>query len=233
MSSTRKIFVSYKYKDFDVSPVSGNVPGEDTDYRYTPRHYVDKIIDLVCDDNIYKGEKSDEDASHLSDSSIKSKLKDKLFDSTVTIVLLSPNMRDKSKPQKNQWIPQEIAYSLRTQSRTKTNGNKYVSNTNGILAVALPDSNGSYNYVVQRMHCGVDSWYTGSLFDVIKSNMFNRVKVNKEWCSSCFNYHHIGADHSYIHPVRWCEFIENYQVYIDHSVDLMNKEEEFNLTKKI
>ena len=155
MSDSRKIFVSYKYKDLDVFPehVSEYIPGEDTGYSYTPRHYVDKIIDAIGSEHIYKGEKSDDDASHLSDSTIDSLLKTKIFDSSVTLVLLSPNMRDNSLPENEQWIPNEISYSLRAQQRGER-----VSATNGLLLVALPDSNGSYDHAVVERPCGVRGW---------------------------------------------------------------------------
>ena len=232
MSQSRKVFVSYKYKDTDVYPVDGYYPGEDTGFMYTPRHYVDKIIESVGVDNIYKGEKSDDDASHLSDSSIASRLKDKLFDSSITVVLLSPNMWDKSKPQKEQWIPQEILYSLRTQSRNNSTGKKRISNTNGFLAIALPDLAGSYNYAVQHKECGVRSWSTGSFFNIIQDNMFNLKNDNKVPCADCYGDHHHGEDHSYIHPVRWHDFIDNHQFYIDYAAHLMDRKEEFDITKK-
>lgn len=54
---------------------------------------------------IYKGEESDEDISNWSDDEIWEHLKGKIFDSTITIVLISPNMREAKKWQKSQWIP--------------------------------------------------------------------------------------------------------------------------------
>jgi len=233
MNNSRKIFVSYKYKDADVcsDAVSEYTPTSDTNFYHTPRHYVDKIIEVIGFDNIYKGEKSDDDASHLSEEGIKSRLKDKLFDSSITIVLLSPNMLERTKPEKEQWIPQEISYSLRTQTRTDTSGNKRVSNTNGILAVVLPDSNSSYDYAVQHKECGVRSWSTESFFNIIKKNMFNRKDANSEICQNCWSHHHKGGDHSYIHPVKWHDFITNHQYYIDHVAELMNQKEEFDITK--
>ena len=51
-------------------------------------------------------------------------------------------MVERFKPEKDQWIPWEISYSLRTKNRK---GN--YSNPNAVLAVILPDSSGAYNYV--------------------------------------------------------------------------------------
>ncbi len=222
----RKVFVSYKYKDWNVQPLAGYTPGLDTAFRHTPRHYVDKIIDTIGADHIYKGEMSGEDASHLTDDTIDSKLKEKIFDSSVTVVLISPNMKNLFEAEKDQWIPNEIAYSL----RNKTRGGR-TSTTNGIVVVALPDANGSYDHAVVHQACGVRSWQTGSFFKIIGDNMFNRNSKNHAYCNSCYGYHHNGNDHSYFHPVKWVDFIADPNVYIEHAVTLRDRQNEFNITK--
>lgn len=228
-NAARKVFVSYKYKDWNVSsaPVSEYTPGEDTGYLHTPRHYVDKIIQLIGEDHIYKGELSGEDASHLTDDTIDSRLKEKIFDSSVTIVLLSPNMWDKARHERDQWIPNEIAYALRYKRRGDV-----IRRPTGMLAVALPDMNGSYSHAVVHRECGVRSWQTASFFRLLRENMFNRKDKNQTLCQSCRGYHHHGDDHSYIHPVKWEDFIVNHSAYINHAAALREREEEFELIKR-
>lgn len=226
MLGKRKIFVSYKYKDVNVQQLPGVIPGPDTGYMVTPRHYVDIIIDLIGAEHVYKGEKSNEDASHLADLTIQSKLRDKLFDSSITIVLLSPNMLDRSTPQKEQWIPNEIYYSLLNKSRGERK-----SKTNALLLVALPDFLGNYDHAVIHKACGVTSWQTANFFHTIKSNMFNLKNQNTGNCDSCYSNHHYGGDHSYGHPVKWSDFVSNYNALIDHVLTLRKRINDFEIQK--
>ncbi len=105
----------------------------------TARNYVDEVEKLItAEDHVYKGEDDGESMSTLEDTNIGSKLGDKIFYSSVTIVLISKGMKDPFLPEKEQWMPWEISYSLREQSREGVR-----SKTNAILAVVLPDKNGS------------------------------------------------------------------------------------------
>lgn len=102
-----KIFVSYKYADSDVKNISGNSWPRDT-----VRTYVDKLAEYIKDtsDHVYKGEDDGEDLSQLSDSTIWEKLKERIYDSTLTIVMISKNMRESNQEDRDQWIPWEISW---------------------------------------------------------------------------------------------------------------------------
>lgn len=108
----RKTFITYKYSDV----VQGN---NDNNLR-------DRIIEKFGDDaKYYRGENGyTKDLSSYSASYIKEKLKDMIRDTSVTILILSPNMK------LSQWMNWELSYSL---SEITRNGR--ISHTNGVIAV--------------------------------------------------------------------------------------------------
>lgn len=81
----RRVFVSYKYADTNVR-VLKNVIGRQTKVR----DYVDILEEKIGKDNVYCGEHNDEDLSDKSEDYIWDHLKDKIFPTTVTVVLISP-----------------------------------------------------------------------------------------------------------------------------------------------
>jgi hypothetical protein len=226
---TRKIFVSYKYGDADVRslPPVGNglIPVLAT----TARNYVDVLADhLDANDHIYKGENDNESLAGFKDETIESKLRDKIFDTSITIVLISKNMQDTSMSEDDQWIPWEIAYSL----KEMTKGDR-TSKTNGMIAVVLPDRNGSYDYFVKPICQNCASWQNDSAFKIIGKNMFNRKQPKTIVCSNHPNSGavHTGYDHSYIYPVKWDEFIQYVNTYINLAAEISENVDDYEITK--
>lgn len=100
----RKVFVSYKF-----SEAAGTR---------------DKIITALSGDgSYYKGEKGYV-ALDYADSTMKQYLGSKIFDSTVTVVIISPNVNQ------SRWVEWEIRYSLEIHTR-----NDRTSGRNGIVCV--------------------------------------------------------------------------------------------------
>lgn len=148
----KKIFISYKYRDNNVKMLIGAMQPT------WPCDYVDYIKDnVLSEDDIYKGEESDEDISGWGDYRIWEHLKEKIYDSTITIVLISPNMKDEGRWQSSQWIPWEISYSLKETTRKDR-----TSHNNAILAVVLPDKSGKYDYYDEN-----------NLFPILRENIDN------------------------------------------------------------
>ena len=221
-----KIFTSYKFEDTSVHPLPGI-------YSTTVRDYVDLLQrHLDKHEHIDKGEDANEDLSHLSEERIAQLLYNRIYDSTITIVLISKNMKE-NKREKDQWIPREISYSLSEHSR----GGR-TSHTNAALAVVIPDENDSYEYFVQPtgcQYCNGITWKTSSLFEILKKNMFNRKSTNKTTCQGdvCGSDLHTGNDHSYIHPVKWNDFIRHLDMYLNHAVQINESIDDYDIKKEI
>ena len=224
----RKIFVSYKYADDQVANLDYNVNTTVRDYVTAFENYLDES------DHIYKGESDGEDLSQLSDDTIWEKLKDRIYDSSITIVFISPKMKESNVKDRDQWIPWEISYSLKETSRKNSNGDSVTSRTNAMLAVVLPDKNGDYSYYLENKHCcasGCVSHHLGRLFFILRKNKFNYCNGStseceereKVWSGPC----------SYIEAVRWDKFIKDVNYYIDKSVKWQENLEDYDITKEV
>lgn len=223
----RKIFVSYKYADDSVKTLG--------EYPTTVRDYVN-IFEKKVDSSthVYKGENDGEDLSQLSDDDIWEKLKDRIYDSSVTIVFISPKMKENDKRDRDQWIPWEISYSLKETSRRDKNGTSVTSKTNAMIAVVLPDENDDYSYYLKENSCCsskcVTHW-TNILFQILRDNKFNLKNPEFSDCDNGIVVWH--GDFSYIEAVKWCDFIENYNKYIDKAVERQDNLDDYDITKTI
>ncbi len=225
-----KIFISYKYADSNVRHISENYYNHDT-----VRTYVDKLESYIENsENIYKGESDNEDLSQSSEETIWSKLKDRIYDSTLTILMISAGMKEPNKKDRDQWIPWEISYSLKEISRKNKSGNYVNSASNAILAIVLPDKNGSYTYYIEDHNCCSTPCRTlknNTLFQIVRENMFN---VKKPDCRNCNSDRKIYyGECSYIISVKWDDFIGDPQKYIERAYKLQNSIEQYNVVKDI
>lgn len=227
----RKIFVSYKYSDkqvLDLNIYQQNLWGVSSKVETTARHYVDKLSEILeNDDHIYKGEDDGESLANFSDDHIASKLRDKIFDSTITIVFVSKGMKNIWLPESDQWMPWEISYSLKEITR-----NDRTSASNAIIAVVLPDQFGNYDYFITfDAICSCRSLNTAFLFEIMRCNMFNEKEPTKSICSNGSILYH--GDHSYIESVKWEDFKNSHNTYLNKVVAIMGNKENYNLTKNI
>ena len=228
-----KIFVSYKYADNNVY----NILGSGYWGNCTARDYVDEIERTLDEsDHIYKGESDGEDLSQLAEGTIWEKLRDRIYDSSITIVMLSKGMKENFKAEKYQWIPQEISYSLRESPRRNKNGDKVISHTNALLAVVLPDRSGDYSYFMETKNCCTNgcTFYNKQspyIFDIMRGNMFNQKKPD---CNTCDNYSTIyHGDYHYMLCVKWDDFIKDMDVYIEKALEIQAKGDEYDIEKSI
>lgn len=168
----RKVFVSYRYGDDNVQALSGKSIFDKT----TVRDYVDRLESNLGKTNVYKGEHDGEDLSHLSKPIIENKLKDRMYDSSVTIVMVSPGMKDACKPDEDQWIPWEISYSVKLSTR-----NGRTSQRNAILAVILPDRNGRYDYAT------ANNSVRDVMPDILRKNINDGYALKVNWDDFQYN----------------------------------------------
>ena len=221
-----KIFVSYKYHDSSVKKITNNPWQIDT-----VRDYVDALENYLTNtsEHIYKGESDDEDLSDLSEDTIWEKLKDRIYDSSLTIVLVSPQMRENRKD-KDQWIPWEISYSLKEVSRKNKSGNYVTSSSNAILAVVLPDKNDSYEYYIRDNRCCTETCRTlktDFLFDIMKDNMFNIKKANKKTCATSSVIYY--GESSYITSIKWKDFAADPEFYIEKAYKIQSAIDQYKI----
>jgi hypothetical protein len=231
----RKIFVSYKYGDSNVYPLA-SVTAQPFNallgaYRQTTvRHYVDELQSLLAhDDHINKGENDDESLAGFKDSTIESKLRNKIYDSSITLVLISPNMKESYISESEQWIPWEIAYSLKEHSR-----NGRTSQTNAMMAIVLPDRANSYSYFMTSNTCcipGCTDFKTGSLFKILQKNMFNRTTVTLMSCNYSKNIH--SGECSYIPAVRWYEFKNDISGNLERAIRINENIDNYKIAKTV
>ena len=191
-----KTFISYKYKE---SPIEDSA-----------RQLRDKIITkLGKDASYYQGETSDSpDMSDLATSTIKKKLTDMMYDTSVTIVIISPNMK------KSKWIDWEIEYCLKENTRKDR-----TSKTNGIVAVIMK-SNGGYdwftNHFINSHGTSVVNYKNEYIYPIIQKNHFNS-NPPKWHCVDYKTYDWLNG--SYIEYINEDAFLLNPQKYIDNAFD--------------
>lgn len=222
----RKIFVSYKHSDTNVAVINGNV-------LTTARDFVNVLEErLAIDDHLYKGERDGEDLSNFKESTIESKLRDKIYDSSLTIVLISKGMKENYTPESDQWIPWEVSYSLKEHAR-----GGITSKTNAALAVVLPDEGNSYNYFIVENscpYCNCRTLNTPFLFKMLANNMFN---IKEPTFNNCENHQsndkvYLGYS-SYIYSVKWSDFIENIDKYLEITYEINDKKDNYEICKTI
>ena len=168
----------------------------------------DRIINALGDDaTYYKGETSDSpDLTDTTTENIKRTLRDMMYDTSVTIVIISPNMKN------SKWIDWEIEYCLK--NNTRKNG---ISHTNGIVGVIMK-VNGNYEWfktiTTKNDGCTSTSYKTNLVYEIINNNRFNQNP--KEYaCDKCKTVDALTG--SYISFIEEDEFIKNPKKYIDNA----------------
>jgi len=181
-----KTFISYKYSE--------------------AKNLRNRIIEKMGENAIYyNGENGySPNKSDDSDNAIWEYLKDMIWPTTVTIIILSPNMKESS------WIESEISYSLQKTTRDGTQ-----SQRNGVVAVIkkVDDGYGWFKYQKEQEDGHVSNCYhTNKVFEIINNNRFNQdPKVYH--CSRCKSYDAMTG--SFISFVEEDEFLRDVNGYVE------------------
>lgn len=184
----------------------------------------DDIINALGEDaTYYKGETSESpDLTDTSTENIKNNLKDMMYDTSVTIVIISPNMK------KSKWIDWEIEYCLKNITRKDR-----TSHTNGVVCVIMK-YDGGYSWFKKISQnddgCIVSSYREDLVYDIINNNRFNQ-NPKKYSCTTCKTVNNLIG--SYIAYVEEEEFISNPTRYINNAYDKSeNDAAGYNLVKQ-
>lgn len=180
-------------------------------YKYSEAQGLrDRIIEALGDDaTFYQGETADSpDLTDTSTENIKRVLKDMMYDTSVTIVIISPHMKE------SKWIDWEIEYCLKNITRKNR-----TSHTNGVVGVIMK-CYGNYDWFINHLtNChgrAVVNYKNEFLYPIIYNNHFNS-KPEQWHCSTCKTYDWLNG--SYIEYVEEEEFLSNPQKYIDNAYD--------------
>lgn len=224
----RNIFISYKYKDDKVNSMNSKkwiFIGDNLTHVARPtivRDYVDKLQTILKEDHFNLGEKDGESLADFKDSTIETNLKDKIFGSSITIVMISKGMKVSYEPEKDQWIPWEVSYSLRTITRKDR-----TSRMNAVLGIVLPDENNSYEwYYTENNECNCITHHYAQLFNILKSNMFNMKKPVESECGG-LKIHH--GEFSFIKTVKWEAFKNSHNDYIEKAIEIRDDKELYKI----
>lgn len=199
----RKTFISYKFSE--------------------ARQTRDRIITALKDDaRYYQGETST--SPNLTDrktETIKSHLKNMIFDTSVTIVVISPNLKQSN------WIDWEIEYSLKEVKREES-----TSRSNGIVGVIQKDFLGGYGWIlnstVNADGCTSRNINDSKLYDIINKNRMN-LKNPVYFCQNCKSVDSMTG--SYISLVTEDDFISKPDKYIENAYEKSKRINDFNITK--
>jgi len=199
----RKTFISYKYSE--------------------AQKLRDDILSALGDDaQYYQGETSDSpDLTDTTTENIRKNLRDMIYDTTVTIVIISPNMT------KSQWINWEIEYSLKEITRSDK-----TSKTNGIVGVIMK-YNGGYNWIETKTKYadGCDSRTIDhtKLYNIINNNRFN-LKNPVYVCDKCETVDRLTG--SYISLVNEDIFLSDPNKYVENAFEKSKDIKSFTIIKK-
>ena len=194
-----KVFISFRYSD-------GNDIKQDLVNKFDELKYT-----------INKSE--DVDRSSMNDNTIQKYLYEKLCDTSLTVVLITPEAVEHKRNifgRLDDWMYDEIRYSLEDRS-----GNR----TNAMIMVYTQEAKSS---VIARETEEVTT--INDFNNLARKNMFN-VKPDKKVNQSPAIYN--SLEDNYVSLVSLNHFLDCPQKYIDNAISKRERLDDFKLVKKI
>ncbi|KAJ82224.1 TIR domain-containing protein [Enterococcus faecalis] len=203
-----KVFISFRFSD--------------------GKELKDELIELFDSSTEVINRSEDVDRSEMSEDTIQEYLYEKLKNTSVTIVILTPEAVDYRKNLwggYDDWLYDELRYSLEDRISNRTNG-VIALYTDDSESLILKSSSHTCNKCNETRTCR-----TLTNFDnLARKNMLNvkeKYKANK-----CDNLYDDDKD-SYISLVHFDDFKKDYEKYINSAKEKRDRKEEFRLVKRM
>lgn len=205
---SHRVFISFRFSD-----------GE---------KYKNELSDIFDDSTEIINCSEDEDRSKLSDETIKTYLYSKLKTTSVTIIIITPeavNHKKKDGDVYDDWMYDEISYSLEDRENNRCNG-----------LVAVYTEEAASSLITKSVHkcdiCKKESTIN-TITDVdnlFRKNMMNIKSSYKT--NHCEGVYDSDKD-SYCSLVSWEDFKKNYVKYIESAIEKSENTHKYELKKRL
>lgn len=203
-----KVFISFRFSDGKVIK--------------------DELVDLFNESTEVINWSEDTDRSQMSDDTIQEYLYERLKDTSVTIVLLTPKAVDYSKNlwgEYDDWLYDELRYSLEDRMNNRTNGVVAIY-TNDAKDKLISESTHSCSQCQETQSCRS----LKNFDNLVRKNMVNiKNSYKKNPCDNLYDAEH----DSYISLVSLEEFKQDYTKYIDNAKEKRDRLHEFEISKRM
>lgn len=181
------------------------------------------IIRMGSDATFYQGETSSSpDMCDYKTGTIRQKLADMIYETTVMIVVVSPNMTLSS------WMEWEINYALREQSR-----NGRTSHADGVVCVI--EKNALYEGLGLDPYSWAKApdkrWLISKFFSILVQNMGNKKAWMESPIPSTNKALYDSLSSNYIDIVTEDEFLKAPSYYVDKAFDKSENIDSYNIAK--
>lgn len=188
----------------------------------------DELVDLFDGSTEVINRSEGKDRSQMSEETIQDYLYDKLKDTSVTIVLLTPEAISYKKDllgNYDDWLYDELRYSLENRENNRTNGVIAIY-TDEAKDKVLDDSTHYCQHCQQTKSCRFLKYFD----NLARENMLNiKLAYKKNPCNDLYDNEH----DSYISLVSLNDFKEDYSRYIQNAKDKRERLDEFNIAKRM